>query len=89
MPHEKLLFLFLLALLVSAAQGFAQITTSAICGKVVDTDGMEIIGATVVAVHTPSGTSYGTATNASGYFTIQGMRLGGSYEVEVDRWFEN
>lgn len=76
-------FLFLLALLVSAAQGFAQITTSAINGKVVDTEGMEIIGATVVAVHTPSGTSYGTVTNASGYFTIQGMRVGGPYEVEV------
>ncbi len=76
-------FLFLLALLVSAAQGFAQITTSAINGKVVDTEGMEIIGATVMAVHTPSGTSYGTVTNAAGYFAIQGMRVGGPYEVEV------
>ena len=76
-------FLFLLALLVSAAQGFAQITTSAINGRVVDTEGMEIIGATVMAVHTPSGTSYGTVTNAAGYFAIQGMRVGGPYEVEV------
>lgn len=76
-------FLFLLALLVSAVQGMAQITTSTINGKVADTEGMEIIGATVVAVHTPSGTSYGTVTNASGYFTIQGMRVGGPYEVEV------
>ncbi|MGA1544426.1 MAG: carboxypeptidase regulatory-like domain-containing protein [Saprospiraceae bacterium] len=76
----------LLSLIVFTVLGFhatAQITTSTINGKVVDEQGMEIIGATVLAIHTPSGTSYGTVTNATGYYAIQGMRVGGPYEIEV------
>ena len=42
-----------------------------------------IIGATIVAVHEPSGTRYGTVTNVSGQFNLQGMRTGGPYKVEV------
>ena len=45
--------------------------------------GEEVIGATVVAVHTPSGTRYNAVTNTTGRFTIQGMRTGGPYEVTV------
>ena len=54
-------------------------------GKVTldDANGEEVIGATVVAVHEPSGTRYTTVTNASGRFTINGMRTGGPYEVTV------
>src|SRR5690606_11240735 len=52
-------------------------------GRVADASGMELIGATVLAIHTPSGSQYGTTTNEVGYFTIQGMRVGGPYTVEV------
>ena len=38
-------------------------------------------GATVVAVHTPSGTRYGTSTLVDGRFTIPNMRVGGPYTV--------
>ena len=63
----------------------AQITTSSMAGKVTfdSQTGEEVIGATVVAVHTPSGTRYTAVTNASGRFSIQGMRTGGPYEVNV------
>ena len=42
-----------------------------------------IIGANVQALHEPSGTRYGTVTNFDGKFTIQGMRAGGPYRVEI------
>ena len=36
-----------------------------------------------MAVHTPSGTNYGTITNLDGRFDLQGMRTGGPYEITV------
>ena len=56
--------------------------TSSMSGKVTAQD-EPIIGATVVAIHEPSGTRYGTVTNISGQFNLQGMRTGGPYKVEV------
>ena len=43
----------------------------------------EIIGASIQAIHEPSGTRYATVTNIDGRFTIQGMRTGGPYSVVV------
>lgn len=60
----------------------AQITTSAISGKVVSGN-ESVIGATILAIHEPSGTRYGTITNVDGRFNIQGMRVGGPYRVEI------
>jgi len=51
-------------------------------GKVM-ADEESVIGATVVAVHEPSGTSYGTVINVDGRFSLQGMRSGGPYKVTV------
>ena len=53
---------------------FAQVTTSSLGGRVVDQGGEPVIGAAVVAIHEPSGTSYGSVTNADGLYSIQGMR---------------
>ena len=62
----------------------AQMTTSALSGKVTIQDTKEeVIGATIVAVHEPSGTKYTAVTNVSGRFAIQGMRSGGPYTVTV------
>ena len=80
--HSKFLFS---ALVVSAmaAGANAQVTTSAISGKVLDETKAPVIGATVVAIHEPSGTLYGAVTNVDGRYTIQGMRTGGPYKIEV------
>ena len=63
----------------------AQVTTSSMSGKITSaTDNNEpVIGATVVAIHEPSGTHYGAVTNVDGRYTIQGMRTGGPYSVEI------
>ena len=60
---------------------YAQVTTSSLSGKIVDESGEPVIGAAVIAVHEPSGTTYGGVTNADGLYTIQGMRSGGPYKV--------
>ena len=52
-------------------------------GTVKSESGEAIPGATVVAVHEPSGTQYGTVTNDEGRFNLQGMRPGGPYSVKV------
>ena len=80
--QKRLLFLVSL-LLTLALTATAQITTSSMAGKVTfdEQNGEEIIGATVVAVHTPSGTRYTAVTNTTGRFSIQGMRTGGPYVV--------
>ena len=60
----------------------AQVTTSSLSGRIVDANGDAIVGAAVVATHTPSGTVYGVITNENGRYTINGMRTGGPYTVE-------
>ena len=69
------------AMLMSVA-AFAQVTTSALGGRVVDANGEPVIGVAVIATHTPSGTVYGVTTNEAGRYTINGMRSGGPYSVE-------
>ena len=62
----------------------AQVTTASMSGKVTDATSREtIIGATIQALHEPSGTSYGAITNMDGRFFIQGMRTGGPYKVSI------
>ena len=61
----------------------AQVTTAGMSGRVTDQAGTDLIGATVVATHTPSGSQYGTVTNENGIFILAGMRSGGPYSVEV------
>ncbi len=82
---QKRLFFLVAVLLTLSLTAMAQITTSSMAGKVTldDEKGEEVIGATVVAVHEPSGTRYTAVTNTSGRFTINGMRTGGPYNVTV------
>ena len=74
---------FAVVMLVIAATVNAQVTTSSMSGKVVDQSNEAIIGATIQAIHEPSGTHYGAITNVDGRYSIQGMRAGGPYKVEV------
>ncbi len=79
--HKKL-HLLIAMMLFAVSSATAQVTTSSLAGKVI-ADGEDVIGATVEAVHTPSGTRYTAITNAKGMYTINGMRVGGPYEVKI------
>ena len=60
----------------------AQVTTASMSG-IVTTQNEPVIGATIQAIHEPSGTRYGAVTNIDGRFNLQGMRVGGPYKVEI------
>lgn len=62
------------------AQG---VTTGAISGIVVDPQQQPVAGASVIAIHEPSGTTYEGVTRGDGRFSIPNMRVGGPYAVTV------
>ncbi len=77
-----LLLAGLLALLSGTALGQG-VTTASMRGVVTDNNGEPLPGANVIAVHLPSGTEYGTATNTDGAYNLRNMRVGGPYRVTV------
>lgn len=81
--YLKHVLMVVLAFAMTSMAASAQVTTSSLGGRVVDKAGQPVIGAAVVATHTPSGTVYGAVTNNDGRYTIQGMRTGGPYSVEI------
>ena len=83
---KKITFLLTLTVILLASVGelAAQgVTTSALGGKVTDNNGEALPGATVVAVHQPSGTKYGAITDFDGFYRIRNMRIGGPYKVTI------
>jgi hypothetical protein len=78
---RKYLVILLSILFVNASM--AQVTSSSITGSVKGDDNKFLEGATIVAIHQPSGTKYSTTTNKSGAFTILNVRVGGPYVVKI------
>jgi len=75
-------FALVCALVCAAGTAYAQnVTTGTLVGVVMDAQKAVLPGATVVAVHTPTGTTYETVTQADGRFTFLSVRAGGPYKV--------
>ena len=58
-------------------------TTARITGSV-SSSGEILPGATVIAVHTPTGAEYGTVTNTQGRFTLNNLNVGGPYRITTN-----
>ena len=73
-----LLFIFL-----SSIVGHSQVTNSSMNGTVKSLSGEKLPGATVEAIHTPTGSKYFATTDAQGAYAIPSIRPGGPYTVKV------
>lgn len=77
----KKFYLAVVALFCTAIAFSQGVTTSAISGQITDDNGEPLGGASVVAVHVPTGSVYGAATDFDGYYRISGMRAGGPFKI--------
>ncbi|MDP3717855.1 MAG: carboxypeptidase regulatory-like domain-containing protein [Acidobacteriota bacterium] len=83
MKHLIRFVFSLVAVLAVASTVNAQVTTGSLRGKVQNEQQQPVAGASVIAIHLPSGSSYEATTRNDGGFTIVGMRVGGPYSVTV------
>jgi hypothetical protein len=62
---------------------FSQVTTSNIKGLILDQASVPLPGANVLAIHTPTGTKYGAASNFDGRYNLLNLRVGGPYTITI------
>ena len=78
----RLSMVLCLVLLSVAAAAAQTVTTGSVAGTVTDAQGGVLPGATVTALHTPTGTTYEAVTDANGRFNILNVRVG-PYTISV------
>ena len=79
---SRLLCATLLACLVAVTPTLAQtVTSGTISGIVVDPQDAILPGASITAIHQPTGTTYDAFTGPDGRFQIPNVRVGGPYQV--------
>ncbi|QCX39440.1 TonB-dependent receptor [Aureibaculum algae] len=74
-------FTMLLCSVVSLS--FGQVTTSDIRGVVIDDQSEPLPGASIIAVHTPTGTKKGGISNLDGRYNLLNLRIGGPYTITI------
>ncbi|MEP6510772.1 MAG: TonB-dependent receptor [Dokdonella sp.] len=82
-PLRLRLLPFVIGSLLAASSALAQNTSSSLSGRVVDAAGKPVAGATVEIVHMPSGSSRTVVTDANGRYAVQGLRVGGPFDVKA------
>ena len=73
----------LCVLLLVSLYSRAQETSGSLSGQVKDAKGLAIPGATIVAIHTPSGTRYAVSADADGRYFLNNLRIGSPYVLTV------
>ncbi len=82
MTPPKIIPLILVLLFLSLLMK-AQVTTSSMNGFVKTAGGEPLTGATVTAIHEPTGTRYIVITRKNGQYDINNMNPGGPYNIQV------
>jgi len=80
-PKMKKLFTLLLMVLISGL--YAQTTGSSIEGKLTDQNGDPLTGATILATHRPTGTTFYATSLDGGFFNITNVIPGGPYTLVI------
>ncbi|OKS86756.1 hypothetical protein RG47T_2213 [Mucilaginibacter polytrichastri] len=62
---------------------YAQVTTGSFTGTIKDSKGLPLPGATVIATHVPTGTTYSTVSRNNGDFNLPNVKSGGPYTVKI------
>jgi hypothetical protein len=70
-------------LLLFAGGVMAQETSGRLQGRVTDSTGLPLGGATIVLLHQPTGTRYSTQSFNDGNYSFPGLRLGGPYQLTI------
>ena len=70
-------------LALTGSPAYAQVTAATAAGVVQNEQGQVVNGLAVELLHVPSGTVSKTTTDASGRFSLRGLRVGGPYKVTV------
>jgi hypothetical protein len=78
MKKFSILFIFFLSIV-----GYAQVTNSSLSGTVKSSSGERLPGATVEAIHKPTGSKYYATTDGQGGYAIPSIRPGGPYTVKT------
>src|ERR1700733_3830462 len=76
--HFILMFLFFLP-----AMAWAQVTTGTLTGVAKSEKGETLTGATITAIHEPTGSKYQTIARSGGQYTLPNLHVGGPYIITV------
>jgi outer membrane receptor for ferrienterochelin and colicin len=79
----KRISFFAAVLCLGVLAGNAQVTTSSIAGVVLSEQNEPLVGASVTALHTPTGSKYTTVSVSGGRFNIPNIVPGGPYTISV------
>ncbi|MCK4819721.1 carboxypeptidase regulatory-like domain-containing protein, partial [bacterium] len=79
---NRLIGTLLLAMITAVVFGQGM-TTSGMNGRILDDNGESLIGATVIALHNPTGSQFASISDADGYWRIPNMTVGGPYTITI------
>jgi Carboxypeptidase regulatory-like domain len=81
--HLKKIIPIIIAMFAMPFMMKAQVTTSSISGVVKSSTANPLPGATITAIHVPTGTKYVAIARSGGRFDVNNMNPGGPYKVTI------